>query len=162
MDLIYEERIFSGLLAILPGCFGIILLGVFIYNRLSGTLKDPSSPWFLLGIGLFLLLIAVNFAFLTIKISTRGVSARFGIFSHDTPRAQVAGSYEDKNSNVSYGGFGIRLGWVNGKRRLVYNVTNAPRIVLQLQPQNNREFVFSSRHPEAVMKAIKEILGTPQ
>ncbi len=160
MKRVYEERVFSGLLAVLPGSFSIILLGIFIYNQFSEFFEDHLSSWLFLGIGLFLLLVAINFAFLTIGVSASEVSARFGILSHSVPVKNIAGLYEDKTSSASYGGFGIRLGWVNAKRRLVYNIPNAPRIVLQQRSESNREFVFSTRNPEGVMIALKEVLGT--
>jgi hypothetical protein len=157
MKEIYQEKIFSGLLSFLPGIFGLASLGFFVYNQFFGTFEDPFEAWILLGIGLLLLFVGINFAFLTIKVSYTGVSARFGILSHSIPLDNIAGCYQDQSSSLSYGGFGIRFGWVKGKRRLVYNITNAPRVVIQEKRDSNHEFVFSTRQPEAVMKAIKDV-----
>jgi hypothetical protein len=88
-----------------------------------------------------------------------GVLTRFGIISHYLPANNITGAYEDTTSSVAYGGFGIRFGWVNGKRRIVYNVANAPRIVLEQQVQRDHEFVFSTRHLEMVIKVIREFSG---
>ncbi len=156
MNKMYQERVFSGVLGILPGGIGIILLGLFISNQFNGFLESSFASGIFLGIGLFLILVSLNFAFLTIRISSNGVSTRFGIISHNLSANDIAGAYEDKTSSVAYGGFGIRFGSVNGKRRLVYNVPNAPRIVLQQRFENNQEFVFSTRNPEAVMRVIQE------
>ncbi len=157
---IYRERIFSGVLAILTGCFAIVFLGLFIYYQIWGPLGNGPPIWFFLGIGLFFLLITLNFAYLTVTVSSSGVTARFGIASHTVPLNDIARYYEDKASSISYGGFGIRFGWVHGKRRLVYSITNAPRIVIQRQRESNQEFVFSTHNPEGVVQAIKEALGT--
>jgi hypothetical protein len=154
----YQERVFSGILTALPAAFGLILLGIYFYTRLSGTYIAPTTSWLSLGIGLLLILVAINFAFLVVKISSEGVSVRFGIFHHRIPLDNIAGFYQDKTSSVTYGGFGIRFGWVNGKRRLVYNVASFPRMVIQPKNESNREFVFSTRDPEGLKKALKEIL----
>jgi hypothetical protein len=160
MHQLYKERVFSGLLAVLPAVFAIVLLGMFVYYQISGPLEEEISAWFFLGMGLFFLVITINFAFLTITISPLGVSARFGVINHTVPLNNIAESYQDKTSSVSYGGFGIRFGWVNGKRRLIYNTINTPRVVLQQLREPNQEFVFSTRQPEKVIQAIKEALGT--
>jgi hypothetical protein len=157
MNQIYREKVFSGLLTILPGAMGVALLGASIFTRLSGTFDDASIPWYFLGVGLFLLVTAINFSYLNISISSTGISTRFGIISHNVPLNNIGGCSRDTTSNFSYGGFGIRLAWVDGKRRLVYNVFSAPRIVIRQRNESNHEFVFSTRNPEGVMKALKEL-----
>jgi hypothetical protein len=157
MNNVYRERVFSGVLSILPGLIGMGLLGVSIYSWLNWTFGETPAPWILLVVGILLLLAAINFAFLSIVVSYRGVTARFGLFSHTLPIDDIAGTYLDKASSIAYGGFGIRFGWVNGKRRLVYNVINAPRVVIQERRASNHEFVFSTRNAKAVMKAISEV-----
>ena len=159
MNRIYQERVFSGLLAILPGGFGLALLVAFIYGKFFRTFEDQSSVWYFLGTGLVLLLVAINFSLLNITVSDEGVTTRFGIISHRVPLSNIAGSYRDKASSISYGGFGIRWGRVNGKRRLVYDVTDAPRVVIRQKQDYNREFVFSTRNPDAVIKAIRSVAG---
>jgi hypothetical protein len=126
----------------------------------TDTVENASMIWFLPVTGLFLLLVALNFAFLVIKVSPRGVSAGYGVFRHTIPAADIAGYYRDEASSLAYGGFGIRFGWKNGKRRIVYNTVGTAGVVIQQQSQPDREFVFSAKNPEAVMKTLDAIRAT--
>ena len=62
--------------------------------------------------------------------------------------------YIDEASAIRYGGWGIRLGRVDGKWRTVYNVIGGPRVVVSLNKGWIREFVFSTKNPEKVMRTI--------
>ncbi len=157
---VYEERIFSGWLTVIVGAASAVLFGVFLYQRLVGSVgTHPAPDWILLAVALLLLVITVNFAILTVKITLRGISVGYCIVRHNIPWGNVADCYQDKASTVRYGGFGIRLGLVNGTWRLVYNTIGDPRVVIQKRQGRIREFVFSTRNPEGVIRAIRERLG---
>jgi hypothetical protein len=156
----YEERIFSGWLTAILGVATCVLFGVFIYQRLIGPVGTrPAPDPVLLVIALVLLFVTVNFATLTIRLTTQGISVGYGIIRHRVNWSNVAECYQDKASTVRYGGFGIRLGLVNGKWRLVYNTISDPRVVVRKRYGKIQEFVFSTRNPEGVMKAIREGIG---
>jgi len=156
----YEERIFSGWLTVIVGAASGVLFGLFLYQRLVGPVgTHPAPDWILLAVALLLLVITVNFAILTVKITLHGISVSYGFIRHSVPWANVAGCYEDEASTARYGGFGIRLGLVNGKWRLVYNTVGDPRVVIQKRQARIREFVFSTRNPERVIRAVRERLG---
>ena len=104
-----------------------------------------------------LLLVAINFAILTVKITPKGISAGYGVFQHNIPAEDIAGYYREEASALAYGGFGIRFGWKNGKRRIVYNVIGKPGVVIQRRSLPDREFVFSSNDPERAMAALRAI-----
>ena len=103
------------------------------------------------------LLLAINFAFLTVKISPRCISTGYGVFHHNIPTEDITGYYRVEAADLVYGGFGIRFGWNNGKRRIVYNVMNKPGVVIQRRSLPNREFVFSSNDTERVMETLRAI-----
>jgi len=42
---------------------------------------------------------------------------------------------------------------------LVYNILGSPRVVIEKRQDSHPEFVFSTRNPEGVMKAIREGIG---
>lgn len=156
----YEERIFSGWLTAILGVVTCVLFGVFIYQRLMGPHGTrPAPDLVLLVVALVLLFVTVNFATLTIRLTTQGISVGYGIIRHRVDWSNVAECYQDKASTVRYGGFGIRLGLVNGKWRLVYNTVGDPRVVVRKRQGKIQEFVFSTRNPEGVMKAIRERAG---
>lgn len=159
MERVYEERIFSGWLTIVLGIVTCVLFGIFIYQRQVGPVGTrPAPDWILLAIALLLLVITVNFAKLTIKITAQGISVGYGFIKHNIPWSNVADCYQDKASTIRYGGFGIRLGLVNGKWRLVYNTIGDPRVVIRKRRGRIQEFVFSTRNPEGVIRTMKERL----
>jgi hypothetical protein len=85
------------------------------------------------------------------------VSAGFGLIRHRMSVDNIAAVYQDKAPNTSYRGFGFRWGSVNGRRRLVYDVSDAPRVVIRQKQDSNREFVFSTRKPDLAIKAIRSV-----
>ncbi len=153
----YQERVFSGLLTIVPGSFGLSFLVVFLFAKFFRDLDDESALWLFLGVSLFLLVIAINFSFLRVTVSDDGVSAGFGIIRHRVPADNIAAAYQDKAPNTAYRGFGFRWGSYNGRRRLVYDVTDTPRIVIRQKQDSSREFVFSTRKPDLAIKAIRSL-----
>ena len=158
MNRVYQERVFSGLWATVPAGFGLAMLVVFIYGRYFSNYEDKSAAWYFLAISVFLFIVAINFGFLRITITGDTVSTRFGVISRSIPVDNIAGSYQDKASKASYRGFGVRWGTVNGKRRTVYDVSDLPRVVIRLKQNNNREFAFSTKNPDAVIKAIRSVV----
>jgi hypothetical protein len=154
---VYYERVFAGLWATVPAGFGLALMVVFIYGKYFSNYEDKSSAWFFLAVSLFLFLVAINFSFLNITVSSDAVTTRFGVISHRVPVDNIAGSYQDKTPKTAYKGFGVRWGSVNGKRRMVYDVSDMPRVVIRQKQNNNREFAFSTNNPDAVIKAIRSV-----
>ncbi|MDH7556081.1 MAG: hypothetical protein QHG94_04010, partial [Candidatus Methanosuratincola sp.] len=67
----------------------------------------------------------------------------------------------DQASAVRYGGFGIKAGIYEGRKRLVYNVTGAKRVVLRVKGRKYDEFVFSTKRPDELMRVIKGQIGKP-
>lgn len=160
LNAIYKERIYSRWLTIVLGIVTCVLFGVFIYQRLEGPVGTrPAPDGILLAAALLLLAVTVNFATLTIRLTPGGISVGYGIIRHDIPWSNVADCYQDKASTVWYGGFGIRLGLVNGKRRLVYNTIGDPRVVIRKRHGKVQEFVFSTRNLDEVVRIIKERIG---
>jgi len=141
----------------------LALLAVLIRQLVTDPLgTDPVPNSLLIGMILLFLVIGVNFAALTIRVTIHGISVGYGIIRHHIPWGKVVGCRLDEASAIRYGGWGIRMGWVGGKRRLVYNIIGAPRVVVEKRLGTYQEFVFSTMKREAVMKAINEGLGKRQ
>lgn len=156
----HEERIYSRWNIVIMSIVVLALLAALIRQLVSGPLgTNPAPDSLLIGMILLFLVIGVNFATLTIRVTIHGVSVGYGIIRHHIPWGRVVGCRLDEASAVRYGGWGIRMGWVGGKRRLVYNIIGAPRVVVEDRLGRYQEFVFSTRKPEALMKAINEGLG---
>lgn len=138
----------------------VALLAALIGQLISGPLgTNPAPNSFFIGMILLFLAIGINFATLTIRVTMHGIFVGYGIIRHQIPWGNVVGCRMDEASALRYGGWGIRMGCVGGKRQLVYNILGAPRVVVENRLSRYDEFVFSTRNPDAVMKAINEGLG---
>jgi hypothetical protein len=101
--------------------------------------------------------LVTNFSRLSIKITTQSITVGYGVLRRTIPWDDVKGCYQDEVSAIgSYGGWGIRMGKVKGKWRLVYNVMGCPTVVLELDKGRFKEFVFSTKNPEMVLELAKQ------
>lgn len=157
---IYEERIFSKGTTGILSAFTAVLLFVLVYQILIEPIGTRPAPnWFHLLMFLLLLGVTINFSRLSIKMTPRSVSIGYGIFKHEILWENVEDCYLDEALTIRYGGWGIRIGRVKGKWRLVYNVMVGPRVVLSLKKGRFGEFVFSTKKPEEVINVVKQQIG---
>ncbi|MCK4630513.1 MAG: hypothetical protein KAT40_03660 [Bacteroidales bacterium] len=156
----YKEKIFSkwtvGILSVITAVFFFLLF----YQILVGPIgTNPAPNWFFLFMFLLFLGMMINFSRLTIKLTPKHISVGYGVIKHSIPWENVEDCYLDEASTIKYGGWGIRIAKVKGKWRLVYNVVGGPRIVLSLKRGRFKEFAFSTKNPEEVIKIAKEQIG---
>ena len=157
----YEEKLFSKWSTLLLSVITVILFFLYIYQISEGPIgTDPAPDWFWLVMAVFLLAVTINFGILTIKIGPEGILIGYGIFKKRISWNRVEDSYLDEASAIRYGGWGIRLGRVDGKWRTVYNVIGGPRVVISLNKGWIREYVFSTKDPNEVMRTIYHYIST--
>lgn len=159
-DNIYEEKIFlkgtTGVLAVFTAGF----LFALVYQILVEPIGvRPAPNWFFLLMFLLFLGVMINFSRLVIRMTPRSIAVGYGIFKRTIIWENIEGCYLDEASTIRYGGWGIRIGRVKGKWRWVYNVIGGPRVVLSLREGRFREFVFSTKSPEQVIKVVKQQIG---
>lgn len=162
---IYEEKVpFTWFvwLALLMFCLTGLFLFFLIYS-----LQNPPNPvdgapaWFwLIMTALFAIVswLIMNFKELVVSISDEGVTVRYGKFKQFQPWANIAGAYTDRHPGLKYGGWGIRLGWSDGKKQIVYNTYGLPVIELNLKQGKYGKMVFSTRNPEEVAGIISRYM----
>jgi hypothetical protein len=157
---IYEETIDMRVFTALLSGFAAVCLFVAIYQILivSGGANSP-PPWFFMLFAFLFLGIALNFRMLRIELSQQAVVVGYGIAKRRISWEVIERSYRDNVSSLRYGGWGIRIGRVRGKWRLVYNTPGTPRIVLVLNRWWFDEFVFSTRNPDEVLNLIRQRIG---
>ncbi|MFU8795857.1 MAG: hypothetical protein ACNA7X_00970 [Dehalococcoidia bacterium] len=156
----YEEKILSRWNILIMSVVVLGLLAALIYQLVVGPLgTEPAPNAFLVGMILFFLAIGINFSTLTIRVRVDGITVGYGIIRHHLEWGNIVGCHPDELSAVRYGGWGIRTACVGGKRRLVYNIIGAPRVVVEKRTGKHQELVFSTRNPKAAMEAINEGLG---
>ncbi len=154
---LYEEKIFLKWTAGILTSITTVFLFLLFYQILVGPIgTNPAPNWFFLFMFLLFLGVMINFSRLTIRMTPRSISIGYGIIKHSILWENVEDYYLDEASTIRYGGWGIRIAKVKGKWRLVYNVVGGPRIVLSLKRGRFKEFVFSTKNPEEVIKIVKE------
>ncbi len=157
---LYKERILSGWNIAIMAVVVFALLAVLLYQLLVGPLgTEPAPNGFFIGMIVFFVALGINFAGLSITVGVDGVTVGYGIIRHRVEWGNIVSCRIDESSAVRYGGWGIRTAWVGGKRRLVYNIIGAPRVVVEKRTGRHHELAFSTRNPEAVMGAINEGIG---
>ncbi len=157
---LYEERILSRWNVAFMAIVVFALLAALLYQLIVGPLgTEPAPNEFLIGMIVFFVALGINFAILTVRVRVDGVTVGYGIIRQHVEWGNIVSCRTDESSAVRYGGWGIRTARVGGKRRLVYNIVGAPRVVVEKRTGKHQELVFSTRNPEAAMKAINEGLG---
>lgn len=152
---IYEEKIFSKLNAVIFAVLVGVLLYVLIYQLLVEPLgTDPAPNEFLFFMILLFAFIGINFSTLRITIDYQNVNVGYGIIKKSIPREEIEKCYLDETKAILYGGWGIRIGRVKGKWRLIYNTVGDPRVVLVLRGGWHKEFVFSTQNPQVIIKLL--------
>ncbi len=154
---IYEEKIYSKLIAAVTASVTVAMFLLLIYQGLVEPIgSNPAPNLFLLGMGLLFLVITINFSRMVIQITPEYVLVKYGISKQKVPWDNIQACYLDKSSALAYGGSGIRIAKVEGKKRIVYSVVGGPRVVLSLKEGHYDELVFSTKNPDEVIKVIKE------
>ena len=153
---IYEEKISSKWITALLVSTAAVMLFVLVYFWLIVHLDNIYLIVFQLAMFLLFVVLAVIFSGMVIKIKPQSVLVKYGVFKQEIPLENIENCSLDEGSALKYGGSGIRKVKIEGKTRVVYNVHGTPRVVLSLKEGEYDELVFSTRHPDEVMRTIKE------
>ena len=157
---LYEERISVWLFRAILGFVSAVFLLAAFYQVLIGPIgENPAPNGFYILMALLFMALVLTFSTLVIKLSPRSVVVGFGIIKRTIPWELIARCYVDEVTWLRYGGWGIRIGWVGGKWRLAFTIIGAPRVVLTLKQGRFKEFVFSTRHPDKVVRIIRQRIG---
>lgn len=131
---IYEEKIFSKWITGILGLFTVGFLFALVYQILVEPIgTDPAPNWFLLLMFLLFVGLTINFSRLIIRMTPQSISVSYGIFKHAIAWENIEDCYLDEASAIRYGGWGIRMGRVKGRWRLIYNTIGDPRVVISLK-----------------------------
>jgi len=111
----YKETLFSKWSTVLIFSITVILFFLYFYQIIVGPIgTDPAPNWFWLVMAVFMLAITINFGRLSIGIASGGVIVGYGIFKKRILWENIEDCYIDEASAIRYGGWGIRLGRVDG------------------------------------------------
>lgn len=163
---IYEENrsfLLGKLAFVLMICLSLLFLFFYVYQLVNGPLgTNPAPDWFYLV--MFILFAGIsclvsNFQSLNIKINSQGIKVTYGRIKYTVSWENVTGSYLDESPGFKYGGWGIRMGKSQDKWVLVYNVINAPLVVLELATGRFGYFAFSTGNAKDVIGIIEQHTG---
>jgi hypothetical protein len=159
-EVLYEERISVWMFRAILGFVSAVFLFAALYQVLIEPIgENPAPNGLYILMALLFLALAITFSTLVIKLSPHSVVVGFGIIKRTIPWELIERCYVDEVTSLRYGGWGIRIGRVRGKWRLVFNIIGAPRVVLALKRGRFDEFVFSTRHPDEVLRIIRQRIG---
>jgi len=152
---IYAEKLFSRINAVMFAVIVVLLLYALIYQLLAEPLgANPAPTEFFVFMILLFFAIGINFSTLRITIDYNDLNVGYGIIKKTIPREKIEKCYLDQTRAILYGGWGIRIGRVKGKWRLIYNTVGDPRVVVVLRNGWYQEFVFSTRNPQEIIKLL--------
>ena len=122
---IYRETVVFTLCRTIIALFIVLaffFLAMFVYQTTTGPMGSrPAPDWYYLAMGLFfavMMFIISNFSKLTISATSQSITVRYGIFKRVMRWEDIGDCYMDEASPLgSYGGWGLRIGMVNGRWR---------------------------------------------
>ncbi len=155
-EILFEEKVIShkteGLFIFLTLLF--IILSIILFIGKNNLFSLVSFLLFL-----FFLFYSLNYRTLAIQITSHLICLRFGIFKRTIRWEEFEEIYFDDISMWRIGGAGIHFRMIRRRYRVMFNFLEHKRIAILLRKGLVREVVFSTQHPEEIMKICKEKLS---
>ncbi len=133
-------------------------MGFNLYYQINhGPISSRPAPNTVYVVGaVFALLIGLNFSAIRIRLTDVDVRVSYGLFSKTLAWRAVASCEIDSGSALRYGGWGIRLGSIRGKRVWVYNTFRGARVAFLTGDGKSSGMVVTTRNPEGLMRVSIE------
>ena len=153
-DSTYEEKISSNRTEVLFIALMLLFLLLFAW-RVTAIGIGPSTVVFFCLFSMFLFY-SLNYRVLIIRITSRVVELKFGIFTWSIPLNTIEGCYLDNTSMWRISGAGIHFTVMKKRYRAMFNFLEHQRVVLLLSKKKGlvQEIAFSTRQPEEVKRII--------
>ncbi|MFC1866033.1 hypothetical protein ACFLYB_04910 [Chloroflexota bacterium] len=160
-DALYHEAIpfpVARIVAVIMGCLSIMFLVLLMLQILSTQIGDNPPPnWMYLILSLVFIAttwLVYNFRTLAISIDQISVTVSYGRISYAIALDNIEAATIDTNPDILYGGWGIRMASIKGESALIYNVIFRPRVILKLKNGRFKQFAFSTRQPDEVIRLV--------
>ncbi len=156
-SIVYEEKhIFWFILLIMLPLIAIFL-AILIYQILIGPLGTKPAPnWFLALMLFIFILLDYGFLVYRVIITTEVLIAGFPLYSVKIPWEKVADVEEMKGSVWKYGGYGIRIGKMNGKSVMLIVIPRISRILLKMHGWKRDYLVVSIGDKDTAINYIRQ------
>jgi hypothetical protein len=135
--------------------FGLL----FVWQIRTAGLGGWAITW--LCFGLFFLFYSLNYRVLQIRLDTRQLVLRFGIFRWQVPVSNIEACYQDPTSLWRIGGAGIHFSPFDKRYRAIFNFLQYPRVVVMLKQKKGpvQDIAFTTQAPEIVMELLREAIA---
>ena len=153
-DPIYEEEVSSGRTEALFVGLMLTFLMLFAW-RAAAIGIGPSTIVFFCLFSMFLFY-SLNYRTLVIRITTKIVRLKFGLFTWSIPLGTIEDCRLDTASLWRIGGAGIHFTIMQKRYRAMFNFLEHRRLVLMLRKKKGlvREIAFSTKRPEEIKRII--------
>ena len=157
MSPVYEERIsfwlVLGVFMPLTAIFIIILLFQVFIGPLG---SKPAPSWFYLIMASIFLFFALAFSQYRLEIRSDFISAGFQIYRIKVPWDNIDGAEIFEGNLWKYGGYGIRVMKINGKKALAVAIPRTEIVRITLRKGKWDYLLLSTRNAEEVINHITQ------
>lgn len=155
----YQETVPAyGMIAIFLAVAGWMAFSLH-YQLNHGPLGSNPAPNAAYAAGIaFVVLIGLNFSAIRIRLTDVDVRASYGVFSKTLSWKEIETCEKDSSPALRYGGWGIRMGILNGKPVTVYNTFGGTRVAFLTRGSKPRGLVVSTRNPEELMRISDQLI----
>ena len=149
-DILYSERRFSLgiflIFAVITGLMGVFLVAQLLLGPLG---SQPAPTWVLALLTGLVALPGANFAFLTLKLTTEGVTVGYGLIRSFRRWEDLTGCEPDTLD--AFYGWGVRFGKYRNDWVWIYNTIGGARVAFLTGKSKPRGLVVTCADPEKVV-----------
>lgn len=155
---IFKEKTFSLGITIILGIVAVAITTFAIVNQVAGPLgSKPAPPLMLWIFSGFFILVTINFMFLSVSITSNGITAGYGILRTTISWERIESV--EKDAENRFFGWGIRIGYYRKKRVWVYNTIGGDRVVFMTKDNKPTSIMVSSKNAEELINSAKTWLS---
>lgn len=159
-DLLYSERISSNITEALFLALTILFFLLLIWRVKAGNLDILTVVFFCFF--MFFLFYSVNYKVLIIRLTSKYLKLKFGIFTWTVPLDNVEECHLDELPLLMrMGGAGIQFMVIRKRYRASFNFLEYPRVVISFKKKVGpvRDISFSTRQPDDVLRLLQDALS---
>jgi hypothetical protein len=159
-DCIYTERLTSNKTETLFLALTLLFLLLLTW-QLNSASFDLLSAIFL-SIFIIFLFYSLNYRALKIRLTSKSLQLKFGLFTWTVPMESIAECRLDQIPwLMRMGGAGIHFMNIGGRYRASFNFLEYPRVVCSFKRKIGpiRDLSFSTRQPDEIIRLVQEAIS---
>jgi hypothetical protein len=155
----YHERVTSARTQLVFVTLSILFLLLSIWRGLAAG--PDLAAGVLFSLFMFFLFYSLNFRILDIRLTSKSIRLRFGLFTWTVAMDNIDEVRLDEISGLlKFGGAGIHFMFVDGRSRASFNFLEHLRVLISLKNKAGpvRELSFSTRRPQEVLQRLHQTM----